>query len=67
MQLSHDKDVLSMYYNSAGIPAIPFKEPLPTYSRAYFRFQRSNAINPFAAGKITPLMLGRDYHAPICY
>jgi hypothetical protein len=25
--------------------AVPFKEPLPAYSRAYFRFQRNNAMN----------------------
>jgi hypothetical protein len=28
-----------------SIPAIPFKEPLPAYSRAYFRFERNNAMN----------------------
>jgi hypothetical protein len=33
-------------HNSAGIPAVPFKEPLPAYSpRADFRFQRNNAMN----------------------
>jgi hypothetical protein len=28
-----------------SIPAVPFKEPLPAYSRAYFRFQRNNAMS----------------------
>jgi hypothetical protein len=36
-------------HNSAGIPAVPFKEPLLAYSRAYFRFQRNNAMNAMEA------------------
>jgi hypothetical protein len=36
-------------HNSVGVPAVPFKEPLPAYAPStqqyYFRFERNNAMN----------------------
>jgi hypothetical protein len=42
-------DGVEIWHNSAGIPAVPFKEPLPAYSPEhttyYFWFVRNNAMN----------------------